>query len=354
LPGYASTPGGQPICSDFDACGAGSGDANCVTTQGNSCLDLPPPSTSYQCGCSNVAYTASGTTACVNKNECLPVNHCGDGGDSGATCADHPAPATGYDCNCSTPSWTAGTVGGHNSCVDTNECASGNPCLNGTCTNVAAGGGYSCVCDAGFVLAGGIPSPSPTCVHQNGCFSHSAGCLPSQAGNACVDEPPPSTGFHCTCGNPAYVASSDGKSCVDKNECQTNHCGDGGDQKATCLDHPAPASGYDCSCGPGWSFDGTTCRDRDECLGAGNPCGPGICSNTKGGYQCDCPNGFAVSAGAAPTCVSTAPTKVSFTTTAGSGCGCSAGGADSPSATGLALLLGLLTWAASRRKRLRR
>jgi hypothetical protein len=88
-----------------------------------------------------------------------------------------------------------------------------------------------------------------------------AACVTSQAGNACIDSGPPSTTYACSCSNAAYVASPDGTSCVDKNECVPNHCTDFGDAAAACIDHVAPDTGYSCQCSPGFFASGGTCVD---------------------------------------------------------------------------------------------
>ena len=50
-------------------------------------------------------------------------------------------------------------------------------------------------------------------------------CATTAPGNLCVDEAPPSVGYHCTCGNAAYVAGVGGG---DKPACIANAIGDAG------------------------------------------------------------------------------------------------------------------------------
>lgn len=350
---FISNGAADASCVNFCTAGA---IADCtvvhgVTIAGDSCVT---DTTTYHCSCTNASTVAgsngSGNPACVDNNECAP-NHCLAGGDSGAVCTDHLAPATGYSCTCSSPTlWSLGLVGGFTSCVDTNECMSVNPCINGTCTNATAGNGYTCACNSGFILANAIPSPSPTCVQTNSCGgSAQAACVSTQAGNACVNDTPPLTGYTCQCDNALYVASSDKQSCVLKpvvttNACVVNHCIDGGDLRGVCSDDATQPSGYACNCGAGWKFDGVTCVDVDECLGGGNPCGQGTCSNSKGSYQCNCAAGFVNSATTqpvsvgGPTCVAINTGHITVTTTPGS-CGCRVGGAAPSSHSGVLLLL---------------
>ena len=51
----------------------------------------------------------------------------------------------------------------------------------------------------------------------------------------CVDDPPPRLGYTCDCSHPGYTASIDGRSCVDKNDCTTDHCAEGGDSRGSCA-----------------------------------------------------------------------------------------------------------------------
>lgn len=348
--GYTPSGGTHPACVNFNACDAAA-IGRCTTFGGNACVDDAPPATTYHCTCGNAAYvngTSGGLPACVNKNECA-TNHCRDGGDTSAICADVAAPGTGYDCTCSSSFWEIDVLSGFDSCVDIDECAAAvNPCGQGTCTNLTGGNGYTCACDSGYVVEGGNTA-TPTCVHPNSCDAQSDIACVATAGNSCVDTPPPQIGYTCDCSNPAYTQSLDKRSCVDANACIINHCIDEGDARADCVDRNPPRAGYDCDCSPGWVTDGTTCVDINECSAGGNPCGKGTCTNTKGGYQCKCPSGYAATTSGAPTCVPSGSGYVSYTVEAGS---CSAAG-DSGAATfvTMGLVLGALWLARARRRR---
>jgi hypothetical protein len=149
-------------------------------------------------------------------------------------------------------------------------------------------------CKTGFIETIGGCSPCTSAA--------SAACVTARVGNACNDPGAPAATYVCTCNNPAYVAGAGGASCVDRNECATNHCVDSGDQTATCADAPAPVTGYTCLCSSGFSFNGTTCVSA--CGGANDPCGlGGTCTAVAaGGWTCACTSGFTSTGGTQPTC----------------------------------------------------
>jgi MYXO-CTERM domain-containing protein len=339
-PGYVSSGGTFAHCNDYNACNAAAL-ADCTTHPGDACVDEAAPSMTYHCTCGNpadkVGTGADGGPACVDIDDCNP-NHCVDGGDTGATCTDPGGTTLGYSCTCTSALWEQGLLGTDVTCVDVDECATGNPCGNGVCTNVGSGGGYTCACATGYVSSGGM---QPTCANLDACDSAAIAACTTQPGNACVDDAPPSTGYHCTCGNPAYAAGTVAgqPACVDNNECMPNHCQDGGDSTATCADHAAPATGYDCTCDAGWSSDGTTCRDVDECA-QDHLCDHGTCSNVPGSYECTCDKGYESTTDTAPVCVPVADKA--------GGCGCASQGGGAQ-----ALLLVLIVALARPRRRRR-
>jgi hypothetical protein len=295
-------------------CPATGGTCTSGQPTGNTCNDSGAPSASYTCACSNPAYTGTGTTSCTDLNACAG-SPCATGGNTSATCTDAVAPNTGYSCSC-------GTGFSFNGATCVSQCRTGmNPCdVNGdagsSCTVVGTGG-WTCACNTGYVSTGGS---QPTCVDFNACTvgggnaacvttcpSTGGTCTSGQpSGNVCNDLAPPSLGYACSCNNAAYTVT--GTSCTDKNACNPNHCGEGGDTGTlvACIDAVAPSIGYGCTCDSGFTFDGTTCAS--QCSGGANPCNQNgetmaTCAVVgTGGWTCGCSAGFVSTGGVLPTC----------------------------------------------------
>jgi len=89
----------------------------------------------------------------------------------------------------------------------------------------------------------------------------------------------------CTC-KPGY--SGDGKTCADVDECAV---GNGGcDANAACANQ---AGSFSCACKPGYSGDGKACADVDECaVGNGGCDANASCANQAGSFSCACKPGY--------------------------------------------------------------
>ena len=77
--------------------------------------------------------------------------------------------------------------------------------------------------------------------------------------------------------------------CADVDECQlgTDNCA----ANAVCSN---TVGGFDCNCNPGYSGDGVDCVDIDECALGLDDCSPNaICANTMGRFRCTCNDGYA-------------------------------------------------------------
>ena len=107
------------------------------------------------------------------------------------------------------------------------------------------------------------------------------------AGDPCNECSPDAT---CTGGTCACKEgfTGDGKTCTDVDECASgkNQC----DPDATCTNEPGS---YSCACDAGYKGNGMTCKDIDECNEGSDKCDPNAtCTNNDGGYACKCNDGF--------------------------------------------------------------
>ncbi|XP_070553228.1 protocadherin Fat 1-like isoform X2 [Ptychodera flava] len=128
------------------------------------------------------------------------------------------------------------------------------PCANGgICYDRHSG--FKCECTIGWY--------GSTCKSTTPC-----GADPCRNGGTCSNK---GTDFQCLCRD-GYM----GKTCT--NYCASSPCKNG----ATCMESD---EGPVCKCTSG--FNGPRCsEDINECLN--NPCETGPCTNTLGGYSCDC------------------------------------------------------------------
>lgn len=112
------------------------------------------------------------------------------------------------------------------------------------------------------------------CVNNNGGCASTALCSVGGDGSAI-----------CTC-KAGY--SGNGKSCSDIDECKNPVpvCAAG----KTCTNTPG---GYTCGCPAGFTGDGTTCTDINECANGTAGCAStATCTNTQGSFSCTCKSGY--------------------------------------------------------------
>lgn len=81
--------------------------------------------------------------------------------------------------------------------------------------------------------------------------------------------------------------TGNGISCRDINECLTNN--GGCDQNAQCIN---TEGSFKCECDAGFKGDGYNCVDIDECTNDPTLCENGQCLNYPGSFRCECERGF--------------------------------------------------------------
>ncbi|XP_059838139.1 nidogen-1 [Hypanus sabinus] len=197
----------------------------------------------------------------TNQNPCYTGNH---GCDTNAIC--RPKQGNQFTCECS-----AGFRGNGLTCYDVDECRE-NPSICGNyaiCNNQP--GTYRCECFSGYQFA----DDGRTCVAiqrpENPCQAGTHDCdSPERAGCFYTG----GSDYTCVC-LPGF--SGDGKSCVDIDECQPSRC----HPYAQCFNVPGS---FRCHCAPGYQGDGFQCsasgsqktceRHRENVLSTIAPRGP--------------------------------------------------------------------------------
>ena len=248
-------------------------------------------SSGYACACKN-GFSGNPYKECFDVDECQSksLHKCG----VGAVCINL---SPGYRCDC--PTGYSGD--GRFSCepIDVKTvCSSDFDCTN----NAVCSSTGTCLCRTGFIAEGS------QCIDINECLNERI-CGPSSSTTTCVNIP---GSFRCEC-VPPMLGNPPSKPCRDP--CSEVNCG----QHADCLIENNEAF---CVCKDGWTYNpkeiSSGClgekdfggafnefynkyllikiSDIDECdksLGPNGKCGENaVCSNTPGGYLCDCKEGY--------------------------------------------------------------
>ncbi|XP_078573672.1 uncharacterized protein LOC144860381 [Branchiostoma floridae x Branchiostoma japonicum] len=152
-----------------------------------------------------------------------------------------------------------------------------NPCRNdGVCVGNADGETYTCICADGFW--------GQNCLRDvDECTAGSAPACDVTA--VCTNVP---GSFQCAC---AQGFTGDGFSCVDVDECAEDAAACDDVTNADCINTDGS---FRCVCGDGYQESGGQCTDIDECAVQSGGCDVdrGQCVNTDGGRTCQCLDGY--------------------------------------------------------------
>ncbi|KAM8947004.1 latent-transforming growth factor beta-binding protein 1 isoform 2-T2 [Pelodytes ibericus] len=245
-----------------------------VNEQGTDCIDLNPQKTI----CNDGLYINTASSICCDystdgfqSNNLFPLSDI-DECLSASTCPfDRCINNQGsYAC----VPCEEGYRGFYGRCKDINECQEDKSlCANGDCSNLE--GSYSCICRKGYE----VTSDGKQCIDINEC----------QLGNLCLNGHCHNIAgsFTCSC-NQGFQLASSKEQCEDIDECQNRTLCDHGQCRNTEGD-------FTCLCNEGYklSSQGNQCEDIDECQEDTEACqGGGSCHNTDGSFECSCPDGF--------------------------------------------------------------
>ena len=204
----------------------------------------------------------------------------------------------GYNCTCND-----GYHGDGFDCTDIDECMeeTDNCDLNAWCNNTI--GAFECYCNDGWFGDGVECADSDECADNDMAMTVANVTDMLWDTNECHEDGFCTNalgGYNCTC-NDGY--EGDGYNCTNIDECAegTDECSDFAD----CTDNDG---GYNCTCWLGYEGDGYNCTEIDECtlkiaemramappelVGQIAFCDPdAFCTNTDGGYNCTCNEGF--------------------------------------------------------------
>ena len=156
-------------------------------------------------------------------------------------------------------------------CSDIDECSLfSTPCgANTVCSNSV--GSFSCECHHGF-----DPIDDISCSDTDECFLQLDNCDEN------ADCSNTAGSFDCSC---KTGWSGNGVTCSDINECALSLCSSNADCSNT-------AGSFECNCREGFSGNGLECVDIDECIES-DSCSENMnCFNTSPGYSCQCKDGY--------------------------------------------------------------
>eukprot|EP00756_Hemistasia_phaeocysticola_P033178 Hpha_TRINITY_DN16452_c0_g3::TRINITY_DN16452_c0_g3_i1::g.161318::m.161318 len=312
------SPTQSPQSTTFDECAERQDPCgNALWASGGTnqtCVDPNPTTTSlfdFTCACANGAMNPNGTAiiavngpAVCRKDECQPVNPCGDDQD----CYDPDTTADkifDYTCTCKAPaagsggikSWQVGT----RARCEVDECASQSPCgpdeecqdtnltsySSSQSVNASGFRDFTCSCKDGSRTSTGVPA---NCSDGTACQGDPCG-----SGQTCSQTS--TGGFVCACEAPSFGTADGAPAVCYLDECNVGSvplCGLG----QACHDDDTSNLGtFNCTCLPPWNGSKIGAPAdcwHDDCRS--NPCdetqvcvddGPGF-----GTFFCECKGGY--------------------------------------------------------------
>ncbi|MEJ1281881.1 hypothetical protein NN561_012832 [Cricetulus griseus] len=285
---------GHPFYKDIDECRISPdicGQGTCINTPG-----------SFECDC----FPGFTSGSLLMKN-CMDVDECAS---DPLLCQEGTCINTegSYECHCP-PGRELKSQG--TACEDVDECAVGNLCMFGNCENLP--GTFRCSCDDGYELDQG----GSNCTDVNEC-ENPANCI----NGLCVNTP---GSYLCSCPQDFQLNPS-GVGCVDTlvGICylDVSDQGDGGISCSAAIGAGVSRASCCCSLGQAWGNPCKPCpigntseyrtlcpggkgfrpnpstvilEDINECQELRGLCRGGICTNTFGTFQCECPVGYSLS-----------------------------------------------------------
>ena len=199
--------------------------------------------------------------------------------------------ATGYVCGCGEG---YGLILHRESqyCLDVDECLYSQNNCEQECNNTI--GSFNCYCNEGYQLT----SNGTSCVDIDECNSNITRYCQQQCTNIIGT-------YSCSC-DAGYALNTDLRTCIDVNECaRDNTC------TSLCINTPGS---YLCRCEVGFYSNYTNCTDIDECQSANGGCQL-LCINTEGSYVCGCGVGYQLDSRNVSRCVASSTYKLLGTET---------------------------------------
>ena len=222
----------------------------------DSCADAIRNQDETDVDCGGSCSACGNGQSCLANGDCISAN-CDDGTCTagGASCSDNERNGNETDVDC------GGSCSG---CANGLNCASNADC-------------QSAYCDGGTCAE----SPDETCVdntqNQDETDVDCGGnvCTPCDIGDSCLVH------SDCSSGNCDNEICADAPGCVDDNDCDAN---------ASCQD---VAGNMECVCDAGYTGNGLSCSDIDECTDGTDDCDANAtCTNNNGGFACACDAGY--------------------------------------------------------------